>query len=74
MQDTIVEKVLSTQNMRTGSAPNSSSGVLCCCIGDLLGFILTLAYMPEVFAQPLGAGWTMVWGFCRFWLYSAQLL
>lgn len=23
------------------------------------GFILTLAYMPGLFAQPLGAGWTM---------------
>ena len=22
-------------------------------------FILTLAYMPEVFAQPIGEGWTM---------------
>ena len=23
------------------------------------GFILTLAYMPELFAQPLGESWTM---------------
>ena len=23
------------------------------------GFILTMAYLPEVFAQPLGEGWTM---------------
>ncbi len=23
------------------------------------GFILTMAYLPEVFAQPLGANWTM---------------
>lgn len=23
------------------------------------GFILTMAYLPGVFAQPLGAGWTM---------------
>lgn len=23
------------------------------------GFILTMAYLPEVFAQPLGATWTM---------------
>lgn len=23
------------------------------------GFILTLAYLPEVFAQPIGDGWTM---------------
>lgn len=23
------------------------------------GFILTMAYLPEVFAEPLGANWTM---------------
>lgn len=23
------------------------------------GFILTLAYLPDLFAQPLGEGWTM---------------
>ena len=23
------------------------------------GFILTMAYLPEVFAQPLGESWTM---------------
>lgn len=61
MQDTIVEKVLKHPKYAELVQRRTRVSMAFFAVALLIysGFILTLAYMPEVFAQPLGAGWTM---------------
>ncbi len=61
MQDTVVDKVLKhpkyAELVQRRTKISMSFFVVALVIYS--GFILTLAYMPEVFAQPIGEGWTM---------------
>ncbi len=61
MQDTVVDKVLKhpkyAELVQRRTKVSMSFFVVALVIYS--GFILTLAYMPEVFAQPIGEGWTM---------------
>lgn len=61
MQKDIVQEVLSHPKYR--ELVRRRTRVSMCFFGATLliyaGFILTMAYLPEVFAQPLGADWTM---------------
>ena len=61
MQDTIVEKVLKHPNYAelVQRRTRVSMAFFAVALAIYSGFILTLAYMPDVFARPLGAGWTM---------------
>ncbi len=61
MQDTVVDKVLKhpkyAELVQRRTKISMSFFVVALVIYS--GFILTLAYMPDVFAQPIGEGWTM---------------
>ncbi len=61
MQDTVVDKVLKhpkyAELVQRRTKVSMSFFVVALVIYS--GFILTLAYMPDVFAQPIGEGWTM---------------
>ena len=61
MQDTIVEKVLKHPKYAELVQRRTRVSMVLFTIALVIysGFILTLAYMPDVFAQPLGEGWTM---------------
>ena len=61
MQDTIVEKVLKHPKYAELVQRRTRVSMVFFTIALVIysGFILTLAYMPDVFAQPLGEGWTM---------------
>ena len=61
MQDTIVEKVLKHPKYAelVQRRTRVSMAFFAVALVIYSGFILTLAYMPDVFAQPIGAGWTM---------------
>lgn len=61
MQKDVVEQVLN--HPRYAALVKSRTRVSMIFFGLTLaiysGFILTMAYLPEVFARPLGPGWTM---------------
>lgn len=61
MQDTVVERVLKhpkyAELVRRRTRVSMVFFVVALVIYS--SFILTLAFMPEVFAQPLATGWTM---------------
>ncbi|SRR5690554_4058702 len=61
MQDTIVEKVLKHPKYAELVRRRTRVSMIFFAVALAIysGFILTLAYLPEVFAQPLGPGWTM---------------
>ena len=61
MQDTIVEKVLKHPKYTelVQRRTRISMAFFAVALVIYSGFILTLAFMPDVFAQPIGAGWTM---------------
>ncbi|MDY7220161.1 DUF485 domain-containing protein [Denitrificimonas sp. JX-1] len=61
MQDTVVERVLKHPKYEELVKRRTRVSMIFFAVALVIysGFILTLAYMPEVFAQPLGAGWTM---------------
>ena len=61
MQDTIVEKVLKHPKYAelVQRRTRVSMAFFAVALAIYSGFIPTLAYMPDVFAQPIGAGWTM---------------
>ena len=64
MQDTVVEKVLKHPKYAELGQRRTriSMSFLAVALTIYSGFILTLAFMPEVFAQPIGAGWSMSLG------------
>ena len=61
MQDTSVEKVLKHPEYAELVRRRTRVSMIFFAVALAIysGFILTLAYLPEVFAQPLGPGWTM---------------
>ncbi|HKM26505.1 MAG TPA: DUF485 domain-containing protein [Thiopseudomonas sp.] len=61
MQDTVVEKVLKHPKYAelVQRRTRISMSFFAVALTIYSGFILILAFMPEVFAQPIGAGWTM---------------
>lgn len=61
MEDTIVEKVLKHPKYAelVQRRTKVSMSFFTVALVIYSGFILTLAFMPDVFAQPIGAGWTM---------------
>ena len=61
MQDTVVEKVLKHPKYAelVQRRTRISMSFFAVALTIYSGFILTLAFMPEVFAQPIGAGWSM---------------
>ena len=61
MQKDVVEQVLQRPKYtaRVKGRTRASMIFFGCTVVIYAGFILTMAYMPEVFAQPLGPNWTM---------------
>ncbi len=61
MQETIVDKVLRHPKYAELVQRRTRISMVFFAIAIVIysGFILTLAFMPEVFAQPIGPGWTM---------------
>ena len=61
MQETIEEKVLKHPKYKelVERRTRISMAFFTVALVIYAGFILTLAYLPEVFAQPIGPGWTM---------------
>ncbi|HZJ93104.1 MAG TPA: DUF485 domain-containing protein [Thiopseudomonas sp.] len=61
MQDTVVDKVLKHPKYAELVQRRTKVSMAFFAVALVIysGFILTLAFMPEVFAQPIGPGWTM---------------
>ena len=61
MQKDVVEQVLQHPKYTALVKGRTRASMIFfgCTVVIYAGFILTMAYMPEVFAQPLGPNWTM---------------
>ncbi len=61
MQDTIVDKVLKHPKYAELVRRRTRVSMMFFAVALVIyaGFILTLAFLPGVFAQPIGPGWTM---------------
>ncbi len=61
MQDTIVDKVLKHPKYAELVRRRTRVSIMFFAVALVIysGFILTLAFLPGVFAQPIGPGWTM---------------
>lgn len=61
MQDAVVEKVLKHPKYVELVQRRTRISMTFFFVALVIysGFILTLAFMPDVFAQPIGSGWTM---------------